>query len=103
MTDISELKIGRSEIVAGLRIKVSGLRSFGIRMRVSAFVMRLAGWIAKLPIEVDVGRYTPRIEELPDDEKLIDRRAGCVYVSTHCEIDASGTKWRTWQRIPIKH
>ncbi|QBX38658.1 hypothetical protein E4M02_11085 [Brevundimonas sp. S30B] len=96
---IDETKVNIGELTANLRIRVYTPMLFSFRLKASAWVMRLAGWIAGIP--VDVAIESERLRLLPEDQWKIDRRAGCIYVSTHDRIGFDGTYGRTWQRIPL--
>ena len=81
-----------------LRLKVRGLKAMSLRCQIAGWIMRLAGVVSGFPLAVETDDES-RIELLPEKDWKIDRRVGCVYVSTHCTVTPSGERWRNWERV----
>lgn len=84
----------------GIKIKVRGLKGLGLRLRMARALFSVAGFVAGVPVEIDITDARRRVL-LDEDDRRIDRRVGCVYVSTHADEDESGHRWRTWDRIKL--
>lgn len=87
-------------IMQNLRIRVRGMRVASLRLRAAALIFRVGGRVAGIPIDIDADSGVRR-ELLPENDRRIDRRVGCVYVSTHSDVAEDGTRWRTWDRIKL--
>lgn len=93
------INLSAKPALQNLRIRVTGLRAFGWRMRVAASVMVLAGRIAGAPLDVSID--SKRVKVLDPEDFKIERRVGFVLVSTHEEIGFDGTRYRSWQKIGL--
>lgn len=87
-------------LMQNLRIRVRGMRVTSLRLRAAAMIFGLGSRVAGIPIDIDTDSGVRR-ELLPENDRRIDRRAGCVYVSTHSEVAEDGSRWRTWDRIKL--
>lgn len=97
---VETINVNAASLRLGIKIKVRGLIGLGLRLRLSRALFSLGGFIAGVPVEIDVPDARRRVL-LDEKDRRIDRRAGCVYVSTHAEEDESGQRWRTWDRVKL--
>lgn len=99
MAPASTLRLNTREVTQSLTIKVTGLKGLRLRLRIAALIFRLGASVAGTKIEMDMADSQAKtLEVLPESEWQMDRRAGCIYVSTHGERSGS-VLWRTWQRL----
>lgn len=92
--------IDAKPIMQSLTLRVRGMRLASLRLRVAAVIFGLGSRVAGIPLDMDMDSGARR-ELLPEEDRQIDRRAGCVYVSTHSDVAEDGTRWRTWDRIKL--
>jgi hypothetical protein len=92
--------IDASPLIQSLTLRVRGMRLVSLRLRVAALIFGLGSRVAGISLDMDVDSGARR-ELLAEEDRRIDRRAGCVYVSTHSEVAEDGTRWRTWDRIRL--
>lgn len=97
---MSTLTIDAKPLMQSLTIRIGGMRVTSFRLRVAAMIFGLGSRVAGIPLEMDTGPLSRR-ELLPEGERRIDRRVGCVYVSTHTDVAEDGMRFRTWERIKL--
>lgn len=97
---VKTIHLDAASVRLGIKIKVRGLKGLGLRLRMARALFSVAGFVAGVPVEVDIPDARRRVL-LDEEDRRIDRRAGCVYVSTHAEEDESGQRWPTWERIKL--
>jgi hypothetical protein len=96
---MAEASINARDVMSTLTLRIHGIGLATLRMRLAAYIFRFGGWVAGTNLEIDTSGS--RLELLPEAERRIDRRAGCVYVSTHEEISPDGTSARKWDRVNL--
>lgn len=93
------LTLSHADVMCGLTLRVQIAPVTKWRTAVAVWLIGIAGRV--LGCNVDVGLHADkRTEVLPEDRRLIDRRAGCVYVCTHESISSSGRE-PVWLRINL--
>ena len=100
MARIETVNLNAASARLGIKIKVRGLKGLAFRLGLARRLFAFAGFVAGVPVEIDMP--SPRTRVLLDEQdRRIDRRVGCVYVSTHAEVDETGERWATWDRIKL--
>lgn len=97
---INTVHLDRAALRLGIKIKVRGLKGLAFRLTLARALFAFAGRVAGVPVVIDT-ESTRRRVLLDEADRQIDRRVGCVYVSTHAEEDEDGQRWRTWDRIKL--
>lgn len=97
---MSTVTVDAKPLMQSLTLRVRGMRLVSLRLKVAAIIFGLGSRVAGIPLDMDVDDRSRR-ELLPEEDRKIDRRVGCVYVSTHSEVAEDGTRWRTWDRIRL--
>lgn len=97
---VDTINIDATAALLGFKIKVRGLNGLAFRLTLARALFAFAGRVAGVPVVIDTESARRRVL-LDEADRQIDRRVGCVYVSTHTEVDEDGQRWRTWDRIKL--
>ena len=86
MADVRQLNLTSRDVMSNLTLRVAVGRGFALRTRLAMALIRLAGWVLTVPVEVD---FVERLDErnfdgakaLPPDQRRIEFTNGKLLVS----------------------